>query len=143
MRDKAGPANELSIGTDATATVRGVSVLLGSTDPDRLSRFYRAVFDLDEPRAGWVRIGEVDVLFDRRTDVAARNPEPGRFVLTVDTADARAVVARLERLGVRWVSPLERRPDGLFATFEDPDGNLAQVIELDADYSARRASFHP
>jgi len=143
MRDKAGQANELSTGSDATATVRGVSVLLGSTDPDRLSRFYRAVFDLDEPREGWVRIGEVDVLFDRRTDVAANNPEPGRFVLTVDTADARAVVARLERLGVRWVSPLERRPDGLFAAFEDPDGNLAQVIELDADYFARRASFHP
>lgn len=143
MRDQAGPANERSIETDATATVRGVSVLLGSTDPDRLSRFYRAVFDLDEPREGWMRIGEVDVLFDRRTDVAARNPEPGRFVVTVDTADARVVVARLERLGVPWISPLERRPDGLFATFEDPDGNLAQVIELDADYLARRASLHP
>lgn len=142
MKDKAGPTNELSAATDAAAAVRGVSVLLGSTDPDRLSRFYQSVFDLDEPREGWVRIGEVDVLFDRRTDVAARNPEPDRFVLTVDTADARAVVARAERLGVRWASPLERRPDGLFATFEDPDGNLAQVIELDADYFARRASFH-
>jgi hypothetical protein len=40
-------------------------------------------------------------------------------------------------------SRYEERPDGLFATFEDLDGNLAQVLELDAGHLVRRASLHP
>jgi hypothetical protein len=31
---------------------------------------------------------------------------------------------------------LEPRPNGLFATFEDPDGNLVQVLQLTDDYLA-------
>lgn len=117
--------------------VRNTSILLGTRDPERLRRFYRYVFDLDQPREGWLNLAGFGLLADARDDVADRNPEPGRVVLTVDTDDAHAAVTRARELGVTWVCELEQRPDGWFSTFYDPDGNLVQILELNDAYYAR------
>jgi catechol 2,3-dioxygenase-like lactoylglutathione lyase family enzyme len=116
--------------------LRGSSILLGTADPDRLRAFYERAFDVAPDPNGWLRLGSVGVLIDRRDDVHPHNPEPGRVVLNIDTDDAQVIVDRLDALGVRWLCPLEARPNGLFATFEDPDGNLVQVLQLTDDYLA-------
>nr|CTQ91247.1 Glyoxalase/bleomycin resistance protein/dioxygenase [Kibdelosporangium sp. MJ126-NF4] len=116
---------------------RNASILLGTLDPERLIRFYQHIFDLDEPREGWLDLGGVGLLADLRDDIAASNPEPGRVVLTIDTDDAHAAVARANDLGVTWVCELEQRPDGWFSTFYDPDGNLVQILQLNDAYHAR------
>jgi catechol 2,3-dioxygenase-like lactoylglutathione lyase family enzyme len=115
---------------------RGSSILLGTRDPERLRQFYQHAFDVTPDENGWLPLGDLGVLPDLRDDVAAANPEPGRVVLNVDTDDAAAVVDRLTELGVRWLCPLEQRPNGWFATFEDPDGNLVQVLQLTDEYLA-------
>lgn len=116
--------------------IRNTSILLGTTNPDRLRAFYERVFDLT-PNQEWLQLAGTGLLVDGRDDVAPRNTEPGRVVLTIDTDDAAAFVRRLRDEEVRWVSELEERTDGMFCTFEDPDGNLVQVIQLNDAYYAR------
>jgi predicted enzyme related to lactoylglutathione lyase len=50
--------------------------------------------------------------------------------------DARAVVARMNDLGVTWLAELEDRDGSLFATAIDPDGNYVQIIELSEAHRA-------
>lgn len=117
------------------------SMLLASTDPDRLHDWYAAAFDptddekMDQYRV--LRFGEFHLLIDSRDDVGDRNPEPGRVILNFDVPDARAVVARLEELGTAWLAELEDRDGSLFATAIDPDGNYVQLIQLSDEHRAQ------
>jgi hypothetical protein len=106
------------------------SILLGSTDPDRLRAWYRAALSPAEAPGGFLDFGAVWVLIDKRSDVSAANPEPGRVILNFHVADAKATAEHLDSLGVAWLSPVEQRKDGMFGTLIDPDGNYVQIIEF-------------
>lgn len=110
------------------------SMLLASTDPDRLGDWYATALDPAEDTQvdGYrvLRFGHLHLLIDGRDDVAAINPEPGRVILNFDVTDARARAGRLDAMGVAWVAELEDRDGSLFATAVDPDGNYVQLIEL-------------
>ncbi|MEU0571226.1 VOC family protein [Nonomuraea sp. NPDC005983] len=117
------------------------SILLASTDPDRLRRWYAAALDPEENNdVGTykaLKFGATLVFIDTRADVSDKNPEPGRVILNFEVDDARAVVARMDALGVTWLAELEDRDGSLFATAIDPDGNYVQVIQLsDAAHAA-------
>ncbi len=118
------------------------SILLASTDPDRLHDWYLTALEpeddtkVDSYRV--LRFGGVHLFLDRRDDVGDANPEPGRMILNFEVDDARAVTARLAGMGARWVAELEDRDGSLFATASDPDGNYVQIIELS---EAQRAAM--
>jgi catechol 2,3-dioxygenase-like lactoylglutathione lyase family enzyme len=114
------------------------SILLASTDPDRLRGWYERAFDATPNPDGFLVFGGVAVLVDRRDDVADSCVEPGRVILNLHVEDARAAVAHLDGLGVTWVAELEFRGDAWFATLLDPDGNCLQIIELTDAYWAAR-----
>lgn len=110
------------------------SLLLASTEPERLHAWYARALDPAESSQmdGYriLRYGSFHLIIDTRSDIGRRNPEPGRLILNFDVADARAVVARLEEMGVDWLAPLEERHGSLWATAIDPDGNYVQVIQI-------------
>jgi hypothetical protein len=113
------------------------SILLGSADPDRLRAWYRdalAPEQTTDDQKGWIRFGAVGLLIDQRSDVEAKNPEPGRVILNLHVDDARATAAHLDRLGVTWLTEVEPRANGLFGTIVDPDGNYVQIIQLEEGY---------
>jgi predicted enzyme related to lactoylglutathione lyase len=114
------------------------SLLLASTDPERLSAWYAAALDpSDNADVNGYRIlkfGEFFLFIDTREDVADKNPEPGRVILNFDVEDARAVVARMEKAGVTWLAELDDRDGSLFATAIDPDGNYVQIIQLSEEH---------
>lgn len=116
------------------------SILLASTDPERLRDWYVATLDpaesTDVDVYKHLRFGDFHVLIDRRADVSDKNPEPGRVILNFDVADARAVAARMDRRGVTWLAELEDRDGSLFATAIDPDGNYVQIIQLSEEHRA-------
>ena len=128
---------------------RLTSVMLGTTDPDRLHAWYTAVV----PPETDVRMGDYRVLgygrgvylfIDPRDDVQPRHPDPARTILDLEVDDARAVAARVDEHGGTWVAPLEDRDGSLFATAQDPDGNYVQMIQLgDADRAAMQSTDGP
>jgi predicted enzyme related to lactoylglutathione lyase len=112
------------------------SILLGSSDPQRLRSWYLDALQPRQTHDGFLDFGGVGILIDGRTDVAATAAEPGRFILNFHVDDARATAARLDEMGVSWVVKVEEREHGLFGTLVDPDGNYLQIIELSPDYLA-------
>ncbi len=111
------------------------SILLASTDPDRLRGWYLEALGLTEDADGFLDCG-IGLLVDQRDDVAPRTAEPGRVVLNHHVPDIRAAERRLDIAGAQWVSPVEYRDAGLwFGTVEDPDGNLVQLIEETPAYA--------
>src|SRR5262245_32241070 len=102
-----------------TAT-SSVSFLLSSTDPDRLHRWYVDALqpDVDVSANGYPFLGlnRFYLVIDSRGDISEKNPEPGRFIVNFDVADARAAVRRIDQLGSTWLAPLEDRDGSLFAT---------------------------
>lgn len=90
------------------------SVLLASTDVNRLRSWYEKAFGAGPNPDGFLRFGGVSVLIDARGDVAERAAEPERVILNLHVDDARAVAAHLDSLGVTWVVPVEYRTDAWF-----------------------------
>lgn len=80
-------------------------------------------------------------MIDSRSDVADKNPEPGRVILNFDVDDARAVAARMNDAGTSWLAELEDRDGSLFGTAMDPDGNYIQIIQLSEEHRASMAQL--
>lgn len=116
------------------------SIIIGSRDPGRLRAWYRAALGAQENDIGFFDLGSLSVLIDGRDDVADANPDPSRMIFNFHVTDARATAAHLRDLGVTWVAELEERPQGLFGTFTDPDGNYIQIIEFSDAYFASRGT---
>lgn len=116
------------------------SILLASTDPDRLRAWYERAFGVSADVDGFLRLGGVGLLIDGREDVAARTPEPARVLINLHVHDARQTARHLDGLGVSWVAGLEYREQAgaWFGTVLDPDGNYLQIIELTAAYQDAR-----
>jgi predicted enzyme related to lactoylglutathione lyase len=124
-------------------TTKVSSLMLGTTELDRLHQWYVAVLppDVDEVNGQYRILGYDDfyLFLDPRDDVGGANPEQGRFLLNFDVDDARAVEERANAHGVHWISEVEDRDGSLFATLADPDGNAVQVIQLSDAHRAQMA----
>ncbi|MDT0329900.1 VOC family protein [Nocardiopsis lambiniae] len=120
------------------------SMLLASTDPDRLHDWYAAVLephsddDVDSYRV--LRFGHFHLLIDRRDDIGPKATDATRMIINFDVEDARAVAARMDARGTEWLAPLEDRDGSLFATAIDPDGNHVQIIQLSEAHRAAMAA---
>jgi hypothetical protein len=118
------------------------SILIGSADPERLRSWYRGAFAPDQPEEGSLDVGGVLLVFNKRSDVADANTEPGRTIINVHVEDAREAVTRLNDVGVTWLTELEQRPGGLFATLVDPDGSYVQIIEFNRNTGRDKDQKH-
>ncbi len=120
------------------------SLLLASTDPDRLRKWYEEALNARADPDGFVPFGPVAVLFDDRDDVRPATVEPGRVVLNFEVSNIKTVARHLDSIGVEWVAPVEYREDGgaWFGTVTDPDGNYVQLIELTHEYWMKRRARH-
>ena len=120
-----------------------MSLMLSSTDPDRLHDWYTTALppqsDDHQDQYRILGYGGFYLFLDSRDDVGPKTAEPGRVVLNFDVDDAHAVAARIDQLGTEWLAPLEDRDGSFFATAIDPDGNYVQVIELSEEHQQQMA----
>src|SRR4051812_24005151 len=104
------------------------SILLGSADPERLSRWYAEALATSAARDGGLDLGGVTVFIGRRDELSGRNAEPGRLILNVAVDDITAVETRLIAMRAAWVREVEWTDCGRIGTVLDPDGNYLQVM---------------
>jgi predicted enzyme related to lactoylglutathione lyase len=110
------------------------SILIGSEDPRRLADFYTKLFGKpvwDEGGyTGW-QLGSGFVTVGPHDQVKGRNAQPGRLIWNIESADVKAEFERLKAAGAKVIrdpySP-DQEPEGLIATFADPDDNYFQLM---------------
>jgi predicted enzyme related to lactoylglutathione lyase len=111
------------------------SILIGSSDPQRLVEYYTKLFG--EPAmsdggytgwalgSGWVTVGPHD-------EVQGKNPQPGRLIWNIESSDVKGVFERFVAAGaivVREPYGFDEDPSGgLIATLADPDDNYFQLM---------------
>jgi predicted enzyme related to lactoylglutathione lyase len=112
-------------------------VNVNSEQPERLIAFYRDAIGLAVNEAfgpGAFMAGSsnfIALIIEGHDGVRGTTKEPQRLMLNFLVADARAEQRRLEGKGVTFVRGATVEPGfGVVATFQDPDGNLCQLMQL-------------
>ncbi|HVV11774.1 VOC family protein [Amycolatopsis sp.] len=113
-------------------TLKPGSIVLGSTQPEKLREWYLKVLAPEQTGNGEgpIRLDGFILVIEGREDIEARNPQPGRILVNFHVDDFDAAEAQLKAAGAGWSLPVADRPGGRFGTFADPDGNLLQIIQL-------------
>lgn len=115
--------------------MNGVLVWTEASRFQALRDFYVETLDL-RPRAdrpGHVDFewGEMRLTIAVHEELRGRSRDPLRLMINLAVDDIEATHARLRAAGVAFSRPPEREPwGGLIATFEDPDGNTLQLLQL-------------
>jgi len=111
------------------------SILIGSDDPKRLVDYYTRLLGepqmVDEGYTGW-QLGNGSMAIGAHSEVHGQNPQPGRLIWNIESADVQADFDRFVAAGAVVV----REPYGfegmaadiLIATLSDPDGNYFQLM---------------
>lgn len=114
--------------------VQQFMVNITSEHPERMIAFYADVIGL--PRNpdvgdGGFHAGAITLDIDGHSDTKGPAKEPQRLMLDFFVADVAAEQKRLEAAGVTF-SRTEGREfwGGVISTFNDPDGNICQIIEF-------------
>jgi predicted enzyme related to lactoylglutathione lyase len=110
------------------------SILIGSENPKALADFYTKVFGKPEMEdggyTGWL-IGTGFLSIGPHDQVKGHSKEPGRVIWNIETPDVKSEFERIKAAGATVVaepySPGEA-PEGLIATFADPDNNYFQLM---------------
>jgi predicted enzyme related to lactoylglutathione lyase len=110
------------------------SILIGSEDPKRLSDYYAKLFGTpgwdERGYMGW-QIGSGGVTVGPHDQVKGKNPQPGRLIWNIETADVKGDFERFKAAGATVVQepyhPGEET-EMLIATFSDPDDNYFQLM---------------
>jgi predicted enzyme related to lactoylglutathione lyase len=121
------------------------SILIGSADPQRLVDYYTKVLGTpgmsDGGYTGW-QVGSGFVTVGPHDQVHGSNPEPGRLIWNIESADVKADFDRMKAAGatvVREPYSFEQFPNSWIATLADPDGNYFQLMSpMDAASSGTR-----
>ena len=118
-----------------TMNVTNMSLQLASEDPQRLAAFYRDVVQLPaQPEFGdhSFALGPAGTLFVvDHSQVAGQTREPARAIIDLHLEGLDDEQARLESAGVSFIRNKGVEPwGGVISTFNDPDGNLVQLIQL-------------
>jgi predicted enzyme related to lactoylglutathione lyase len=115
--------------------VTRISLQLASENPQRLAAFYRDVVQLPaQPEFGdhAFALGPAGTLFVvDHSQVAGPTREPARAIIDLHLEGLDDEQARLEAAGVSFArSKGVEYWGGVISTFDDPDGNLVQIMEF-------------
>lgn len=110
------------------------SVMIGSEDAKRLADYYTKLFGepdwSDQGFAGW-QLGQGSLTVGPHDEVSGSNPQPGRIMCNIETADVQGEFERLKNAGAIVVrEPYEPGggPGMWIATLADPDNNYFQLM---------------
>jgi predicted enzyme related to lactoylglutathione lyase len=109
-------------------------VMIGSEDPQRLAAYYTKLFGepgfSDGGFTGW-QLGSAWVMVGAHDQVKGANPQPGRLIWNLESADVEADFERFKNAGATVVKapyhPSEEM-EGWIATLSDPDDNYFQLM---------------
>lgn len=112
------------------------SVIIGTSDVDKLGKFYEQVIgrksDMhDEGWYGW-QFGDINFTIGEHSEVGGKSKEPQRIIFNFETSDVKEEFERIKNIEgaeiVKEPYTMEGWDGSLIATFADPDGNYFQLM---------------
>lgn len=114
-------------------------VLLSSENTDKLAKFYREVVGLKQ--TGEYEMGEggkiafefadVQLFINPHDKVKGKNKNPERFMMNFEVRDIEGAVKKLKKNKAKLIQDIYHVEGyGHIATFEDPDGNFFQLVQV-------------
>lgn len=115
------------------------SVVIGSSDPKVLGKFYEKVFektsqmpkmedsDSNDDWYGWM-VGESFLSVGPHSEIKGQAQEPQRVMLNLTTEDVEKEYVRLVKLGATSIKEPYQMGGMWIATLADPDGNYFQLV---------------
>ena len=121
-----------------TEDITGLAGVIIWTEPGRhseMARFYRDVVGLTSrsEREGFINFewGRTRLTIARHSAVRGPSKDPLRTMVNLEVTEIHPVHMRLVAAGVEFTRLPEQEPwGGWIATFNDPDGNTIQLIQL-------------
>jgi predicted enzyme related to lactoylglutathione lyase len=112
-----------------------VGITLWTDNLERLFQFYHGTLrlSLHSRHEGFIALELGDVRFNigRHHQVSGESKDPFRIMAHLGVDDIHAEHRRLLEAGARFIRPPEEEHwGGWVATFEDPDGNLLQLLQF-------------
>lgn len=114
------------------------SLLVGSTNPDEMKKWYRRAFGVEENDMGAFEFGGVQFFVEEHSEVSGPTKEPARVIINLNVDDCNALGAHLKDMGAKFVREVEQESFGLIGTVADPDGNYVQIIQWGATPEAHK-----
>lgn len=125
--------------------IKGIdTVMLNSENAKELATFYRETvgltqtdeFEGEEGAAGYAfefGEGKTSLYVSSHSGVKGKNDEPQRMFINIEVNDAEVEARALKDKRVKVVQDVYHVEGyGLVATFEDPDGNYFQLVQVRA-----------
>jgi len=117
------------------------AILIGSENATILAKFYREVVGLKQTMSFELgEKGESGYDFDLKgasiyildhSEIKGKNKQPPRVMFNLEVDDMDKEVARMKKEKVKVVQDTYHVQDyGLITTFEDPDGNYFQFVQV-------------
>ena len=111
------------------------SILIGSTNPQELIKFYAKVLqsksDWGEGEWGGFQAGNGYLTIGPHSELKGKAKEPQRILINFETPDVKAEFERIKKIGAKVIAaPYQPgEAQGMWiATFADPDGNYFQLM---------------
>lgn len=112
-----------------------VTIIFNVRDVDRSGRFYREHLGLDFQRFEDDEHGAfliVSIGTNVELMIFKGDPQPGNtpnVVFNLPSGGIDTVIASLAAAGIEIVTPVSQAPDGWFADFRDPDGQIVSFYQ--------------
>ncbi|MDP3973296.1 MAG: VOC family protein [Candidatus Daviesbacteria bacterium] len=117
------------------------AVLISSENPKVLADFYKDKVGLEfedefeygeKGEAGFMfKVGSTGLTILPHDQVKGKNPSGARIMLNIEVDDIEKEVKRLKDAGIKCVAEIYHVEGyGYIATFEDPDGNYFQLVQV-------------
>lgn len=120
------------------------AVMLSSEDSTKLADFYKEKvglkctmeFEMGEKAEKGYFFEDVKLYINQHSEVHGKAKEPERYILNLETEDIDTEVEKLDKSGVKKIKDTYHVEGyGLIATYEDPDGNYFQIVQVKASES--------
>ena len=113
---------------------RIAGVVLWTDNVQRLKGFYRDVLGLplhsERPNFIAFALGEERLSIGLHDTVSGHAKDPFRIMVNLRVADITYVFTQLQARGVHFIrEPEQEHWGGWVATFDDPDGNILQLLQ--------------
>lgn len=119
-------------------------VLLSSEDSTKLADFYKEKvglkctmeFEMGENGEKGFVFDDVKLYINQHSEVHGKSKEPERYMLNFEVEDIETATEKLDKEDVKKIKDTYHVEGyGLIATYEDPDGNYFQVVQIKANES--------